>query len=249
MKIVFSVYLEDFETEKKQLKFCEIVETKMTMSQLDKHLQIYDGFRSVLEVGVNIAFWDIYCFFDITNDIIDKIKKIPRDEVHKRGVAEPCVIKLQKFDPGNADTPFFPDGDSYYFYRVSRFELGASALDAIVALIQNDPILVRVLSTIIFELIKNIWSKLCIKLFPGKEYKNKYTKQTLYFSTKKFYRNFELIANINKSDCQIVGLQKIKGNRYKVRVRTIHNECYEIQSTFRGKILQLNLIEDMSSEW
>lgn len=48
--------------------------------------------------------------------------------------------------------------------------------------------------------------------------------------------NFKIITNIERADCQIVGLQKIKGGKFKVKVRTLNNEIYEVKATDKGKI-------------
>ena len=41
-------------------------------------------------------------------------------------------------------------------------------------------------------------------------------KQIVYFEVGKFYRNFSKMANVDKADCQIVYLKRIRGGSFEV---------------------------------
>lgn len=250
MKILFSVYSENRETEDCHLIFSEVVETEMTISKIDEYLEIYDLFRSVLEVGQNLAFWDIYCFGDFEQVVINKIKAIPITNTKMVALKEPTVLKIQEFDPGNADSPFYPNINECYFYKVSRFECGASSFDAIIAYIQKDPILAGVIGSMLFEFCKMLVAKL-YKFVNTKKGQDKIlpTSQKFYFSAKKFYRNFQQITNVDRTNCQIVRIKKIKNGKFTIIVRTLNGEAFDIKATYSGKIENLNTINISNLEW
>ena len=66
-------------------------------------------------------------------------------------------------------------------------------------------------------------------------------KRLCYLNFKRFYRNFSKLANVAKKDCQIVNVKLVKGGRYKVRVRTIFNEAYDVKCNWNGKIISLDI--------
>ena len=73
-------------------------------------------------------------------------------------------------------------------------------------------------------------------------------RRTLYLRAKRFYVNFQKMTNINRDQCQIVGLERTRGGKLKVRVRTLHDGAYEIIATAKGKIEKLTLIDITVSE-
>lgn len=183
MKVLFSVYLENRLTEEKQLYFSDIIETKLTISQIDKHLEVNDHFRSVLEAGQNLAFWDIYCYYNFTQDVINKIKNIPNAKTESPTIEEPTVLEIQELNPGNANAVFYSNISECYFYRVTRVECGASGFSAIIAYIKDDPIL----SGTIVEVIKMMVVKLWRLIFRRKNIATtQYKRKMLYFHAKQF---------------------------------------------------------------
>ncbi|MBR2405607.1 MAG: hypothetical protein IKB04_00960 [Clostridia bacterium] len=249
MKILFSVYSEDLDTEMRQLLFSDIIETEMTVPEIDNLLEIYDLFWSNLEVGQNLAFWDIFCFGEFEQELIDKIRMIPLAKTEVVTTAEPTILRIQEYDPGNTDSAFYPDIRKCYFYKISRYERGASSFGAIIALIQNDPILAGVVGSAIFETGKYLLSKLWKILFKKSDpqiFRSR--RRTLYLRAKRFYVNFQKMTNINRDQCQIVGLERTRGGKLKVRVRTLHDGAYEIIATAKGKIEKLTLIDITASE-
>lgn len=243
MRIIFSVFTEDYNTQVRKLCFSKLIETSMTIEQIDSYLQIYDLFHSELEVGVNLAFWDIYCFGNFEQEIIGKIKSIPLSKSEKEIKKEPRILKIEEFDPGNTDVPFYPDLSTCYFYRVSRYECGASSFDAMVAYIVENSILSNVVSSVIFRLLEKMFSSIIEMFKLDKKNKNRIRKRKkLYFSIKDFYKNFYQMTNIRKFDCQIVELNKKENKGYYIRVRTVKNECYEVEADYRGRIKSLCLV-------
>ena len=55
----------------------------------------------------------------------------------------------------------------------------------------------------------------------------------------RFYRNFSIM--VTKEDCQIVKIKQLKNGKFKVRVRTILNETYDVKCNWNGKIISLKI--------
>ena len=88
--------------------------------------------------------------------------------------------------------------------------------------------------------VLNLWKTL-MKM-PGKkerENNEQKHKQIVYFEVSKFYRNFSKMANVDKSDCQIVYLKRIRGGSFEVHVRTTTDEYYVVKCSCHGKIISL----------
>ena len=244
MKILFSVYNEDRDTEERVLKYKTTIETDEKIEGIDSRLQLYDGFHSVLEVGNNLTFWDIYCFFDISTEIIERINDIPRTKSPHFPVKEPKVLCVEEFDPGNADAPCYPKQSKCFIYKLSRYECGASSFDAIVVWASSHPWLMVFIGGFIWDITKgfalNLWKTLK-KILGKKERENneQKRKQIVYFEVRKFYRNFSKMVNVDKANCQIVYLKRIRGGSFEVHVRTVADEYYVVKCSCHGKIISL----------
>ena len=251
MKILFTVYKEEYDTGERMLEFTKTILTDMNIEEIDNGLQLYEGFHSVLEVGDNLTFWDIYCFWDITQDIIERINNISISKMSTISQKEPNVLHIEEYNPGNADTPCYPDRSKCFMYRLTRYECGASGFNEIVIWASNHPWLMVFIGGFIWDITKSIFTcigKVLNNILGHK--KNTRTirehKQTVYFAVAKFYHNFSKMANLDKADCQIVYLKRIRGGNFEVHVRTVKNEHYVVKCTCSGKINFLNL-EDMST--
>jgi len=253
MKILFTVYDEDHETEERVLRFSKIISTDMEIEEIDDKLQLYDGFHSMLVAGESLTFWDIYCFFDITQDVIEKINNIPKSQKENSKGKEPKVLCIEEFDPGNADAPIYPDRKMCFIYRITRYECGASGFDAIVIWASNHPWLMVFIGGLVWDMTKLFLQ--CV----GKLLRNvcgykirqstiKVRKKVVCFEVAKFYRNFSRLTNLAKRDCQIVCLKRIKGGNFEVHVRTINDSYFVVKSKFNGKISSLNIEQNGKDE-
>ena len=244
MKILFSVFNEDRDTEERVLKYKTTIETEEKIEEIDSRLQLYDGFHSTLQVGNNLAFWDIYCFFDISTEIIERINDIPRTNIPHFPVKEPKVLCVEEIDPGNADAPCYPEQCKCFIYKLSRYECGASGFDAIVIWASNHPWLMVFIGGLIWDITKSFLTKLgkfLWKMLGKKERVNseQKRKQIVYFEVSKFYDNFSKMANVDKADCQIVYLKRIQGGSFEVHIRTVTDEYYVVKCSCQGKIISL----------
>ena len=113
--------------------------TNVGIEEIDRRLELYDGFHSVLEVGRNLAFWDIYSFFVDEQELIRKINDIPTAEMEEKTAKEPKFLMIEEFDPGNADDASYPDISKCYFYRIERYECGASGFGTVIAWLREKP--------------------------------------------------------------------------------------------------------------
>ncbi len=238
MRIVFSVYFEERDTEERTLTYTEVVETMLSIKEIDSKLELYDLFHSDLTVGHNLAFWDIYCFYPDTQDIIDRIKLIPRlqkssNEIYK----EPRILIIEEFNPGNTDDAFYPELSECYLYYVSRYECGCSSFFVFIMhdVFPNlNSIALNIISSAIYD-----WLKSKVNVICGK--KNDFEKKKVrILNCKKLYRNFEKCTQIKYKYCQITGFNRDKYGNYTVYMRTINNNQYEILANAQGKILSFD---------
>lgn len=245
MIILFSVHNEDFETEESKLIYTKTVETNMPIAEIDALLQLYDGFHSVLEVGQNICFWDIYCYFENTDELQEKISSIPMDKVEPKEFILPKVLVIKEFDPESPESAFYPDENSCFAYRLTRYELGASSYEAIVMFASNHPWLMVFIGGAMWDITKLLYSTF-IKLIKRKTNVVNYRgsqKKTVCFSVRKCYRNFSHMTKIPEEDCQIVSLRRRYNNSFDVRIRTINNQCFSVRCTCKGKIVTIKPID------
>ena len=71
-------------------------------------------------------------------------------------------------------------------------------------------------------------------------------KKLCYLNFKRFYRIFSKVANVAKNDCQIVNIKPIKNGKFKVRVRTVLNEAYDVKCNWNGKIISMDVENKIS---
>lgn len=242
MRILFSVHNEDFETGESMLLYSKTVDTNMTIAEIDELLQLYDHFHSVLEVGQNACFWDIYCFFESTDELQEKISSIQVDKVHSKERILPEVLVIKAFNPGNTESAFYPDEKDCFAYRLTRYELGASGYEAIVMFASNHPWLMVFIGGAVWDIVKLLYIKFR-KLINSKADYNYRQKETVCFSVRKCYRNFSRMTKISEEDCQIVSLRRITNNSFEVRIRTISNQCFSIKCTSKGKITYIKSVD------
>lgn len=245
MKILFSVYFEDHETDENELLYTRTVETNLKIEEIDTLLQIYDGFHSVLEVGRNLCFWDIYCFFANIDDLKEKISSIPAHTSEIKDYVLPEIIVIKCFNPGNSGSEFYPDDENCFAYRIVRYECGASGFESIVMFAADHPWLMVFIGGAIWDFTKYLWNKL-MKLFKKRNSvvnKRNSHEKTVCFSVKKCYQSFFEMTKIPYEDCQIVFLKRTKNNIFDVRIRTINNECFNMKCTRKGKITSMKPVD------
>lgn len=241
MRILFSVYTEARETEERAFIYKKSILTDMKLEEIDNRLQLYDGFRSVLVAGRKLTFWDIYCFFDISQELIERINRIPLSQMCEEPKRDPNVFYIEEFDPGNADVPCYPEWSRCCIYRLERYECGASGYEAIVVWASNHPWLMVFIGGLIWDVAKKAClyaGKILQKVFRAEKSEStpKKRRKTVYFAAARFYRNFSQMANLDKRDCQIVYLKRIRGGNFEVHVRTAEDGYYAVKCSCHGKI-------------
>lgn len=246
MKILFSVYKEDHETEEREFLFSKTVVTDIGIEGIDSRLELYEGFHSVLEVGRNLVFWDIYSFFVDEQELVRKINDIPIVEVEEKQAKEPKFLMLEEFDPGNADDASYPDVSRCFMYRIERYECGASSFGALIAWLGGNPFFMDLLGSFTWDMIKffalsiGSWFRVLFGC-KAKGKAERSNKRLCYLNFKRFYRDFSKASNVAKKDCQIVNVKPVKSGKYKVRIRTIFNEIYDVKCNWNGKIISLDI--------
>lgn len=243
MRILFSLYQENRETGDKVFLFDKLVETHLKIQEIDNLMQLNEGFRSVLVVGENLCFWDIYCLIDNEVEVKNAILRVPNSNDKKISHKNPKVFIVEEFNPGNSDCFFYPDEETCFAYRMERYECGASGFELIVLWAASNPLHMIFIGGFIWDMVKWGGIKICKKLFmahkSGDTEQINLGKRKLYFHAEKFYKNFEKITNIPKFNCQIVFLERKDGCIYEIHVRTIKNEKFITTCHINGGILSL----------
>lgn len=243
MRILFSLYQENRETGDKVFLFDKLVETNLKIQEIDDLMQLNEGFRSVLVVGENLCFWDIYCLIENELEIKNAILKVRNSYDKKFPYKSPKVFIVEEYDSGNSDGFFYPDEETCFAYRMERYECGASGFGLIVLWAANNPLHMIFIGGFIWDMTKWVGVKIYRKLFAahrsGDKEQISLGKRKLYFNAEKFYKNFEKITNIPKFNCQIVFLERRDDCVYVIHVRTIKNEKYITTCHMNGKILSL----------
>lgn len=227
--------------------FTKTLLTDLDIPQIEAHLQLYEGFDSVVEGGSHLLFWDINCCFSDVQELIGRIESIPTAaaSMQEETGTEPCVLRIQEMNPGNADEPCYPDWDRCFLYRLTRHEQGASGFGALVVWASAHPWLMVFVGGFIWDAVKYLTVRV-VRWFREKTGQKgagsgsgaaaPAAAQTVWFDVGRFYREFCRMTGLKKADCQIVYLKKVRGGQFTVHVRTIRNDRYVVTCTGRGRI-------------
>lgn len=244
VKILFSVFNENRETDKTKFIFSQEVETEWSIEQIEKHFELFDLFRSRIIAGKNLCFWDVYLFSNNAQDIVLKIKQIPRMKTQTMIEAiKSSFVVVEEFDPGNADSPQYPDWNSCTIYACNRFECGASSFYSFLVKIIEHPLTQGIIVNFVYDVLKEIFVSIFCRKHNTQAGKN---KKMYYLSLSRFYKNFSRAINMKTSDFQMISLRRLKLGNFSICVRTIANEYYEVRCAFTGKIASFNLIDPNS---
>ena len=190
MKVLFSLYRENPETEESQLVHFRLLESTLTVEEIDGRLQLYEGFRSDLTVGERLCFWDIYCFFDDVEAVWARIEGIPVSPGASAPRRFPRAFILETFNPGNSDDPFYPDENACAAYRARRFERGASGFEQVVLWAAGHSIEMLFIGGAVWDTVKWIGSRLFrgirALLGLGEAAEPRPRRRRIHFSAEKF---------------------------------------------------------------
>jgi len=237
MRILFSIYKEDRDSERVTFLHRECITTDLTIQDIDKKLNLYDGFHYNLTVGQTISFWDIYCFFDEYDQLIRKIVNIPRVEENTKSY-KPCKVLLKEdYDPGIVGDAKLPNFQKTFLFELNRYECGANSYEALVYWISNHPMEFTIIYDAFKYIIKKVFNGLKIK--SG----NWLNKSHVYLNEKAFYKNFSNTIRLKKDQCQIIAIHMNDRNNLDITVRTITGDRYYVKSNARGKIIEMNIEE------
>lgn len=237
MKILFSVYKEDKDSEEVTFVYRECIITDVTIQDIDKKLNLYDGFHYDLIVGQTICFWDIYCFFDDYNDIIDKIISITRVEEKENSYKESKVLLMEPYDPGDVGDAKLPDFEKTFLFKLNRYECGANSYEAVILWFCEHPLAFAMMYDSFKFAIRHIFRALKINTW---DWMN---KSYVYLNIDSFYKNFSKAVQKKREHCQIIYIHTNDRDDIDVTVRTIDGEKYYVKSNARGKINGLKIDE------
>ena len=254
MKVIFSVYREDFETWEDEFLFSRIVVTNASLPEIDTILNLHQGFRSTLEAGEHLVFWDIYCISVDPSAVLKLIEEIPTTDIAAEATRkhEAKILIFESYDPCDIYYPIYPDMEKCYIYRLNRYECGASSMEALVVWASSHPWLMVFIGGFLWDaakyLVSQILSKLSFLLFRERRYfKSRRKIRMVYFSPKLFYKYFSQATNVASDDCQIIYLKKIGTHTFSVLVKTLSRDYYLVECNRKGKIMSLELVDDSTS--
>lgn len=249
MRILISLYKENRETGSITYVFSRNIVTSSKIEEIDARMQLYDGYRSVLELGQNLCFWDIYSLIENEEEIKRAIINLPSEleEIQNQTSGKiPRVFMIERLNPGNTKAFAYPDESSCFAYQMKRYECGASGFETIVLWAADHPLHMVFIGGFIWDVTKSAFIKLMrkIKLLKtsDKPQGKMPKKEVIYFCAEKFYSNFEKLTNIPRFNCQIVFLEE-KENCFEVHVRTIRNDRFAVECHANGKIKNLRNLD------
>lgn len=234
MKLLISIYYEERDSGIAKLAFSRWLMTDPDIAEIENRLQLQDGFRSEFTYGQTLSFLDLYLFTDC-EEMIARVQAIPSEETPRNLEKKaPTFLRVEAFDPGNADeaAPLIPS--RMFLYTLDRYECGASGYAAVVCWMAAHPIHMIFFAGMVYDFAKYLlcaaWGKIT-----GKRRRST-TSKSVILQTKSFYRNFEKLTRIPPEDCQIIKMKQKKPGKLNITVRTAENERYQIVARPSGKI-------------
>jgi len=233
MKILFSVYKEEFETSETDFIDSVWVQTDWSAEKINQYLGMHEGYRSEIVIGEQLSFIDYYCFFDNTDTLLKKIKSIPSCNDDVRCIRFPYVFRVRQTDAGAVDLPDYLHNKNSYIYALDHYECGASGFAAIVLWAASHPIEMVFIGGVLYDFSK--WTISKVMMLLGMKHSS-IAIRPIILNTKKLYRNFSKTTNINIRDCQITKINRLKTGVFHVKIYTGAGKRFKLRCYANGKI-------------
>lgn len=244
MRVLFSVYNQDFDTDEVTLIAKKWVQTDWSFQQIEKHIAITNGFRSQVVIGDRLSFFDFFFFWDLSDDLLKKIDAIPVSADNQVALRTPRFFRVRQFYPGENWAPEYPADNSYYLYDVNRYECGANSYDALVYWAASHPLEMVFIGGLVYDTVKWAFSKIRNKIC-RKRVQN--AMRPVKINTRKVYRNFSKTTKIDVADCQIIKLDPIQSGLIHIQIRTAADEKYNLKCYKNGSIESLKILNSTST--
>lgn len=239
MKILFSVYKEDFETSVVELIDSVWVQTDWSAAKITEHLDSYDGFHSVIVFGEHLSFFDYYCFFDTYNELLAKIRTIPYGENQNKLIRTPYLFRVSKSNPGNEDFPEYPNDSHQYLFELEYYKCGAGGFGTIILWAAAHPLEMVFIGGVVYDFCKWLFSKILC----GIEKKRSTSDiRPVVLNTKRLYQNFSKATSFKVADCQITKFHRLSVGVFHVTIRTSTDMRYKLKCKANGTIEALEEI-------
>ena len=206
MKVLFSLYYENYSAQERTIYFSKWVETDWAYTKIEQYLNIKDGFHSQCIIGNNLSFWDIYSFYDDIESIAKRIDHIPANGNNIQNHRLPTFIRIQEYNQIALDKIKHRNTQSIFICSIKQFECGANGYEAIVAWMASHPFEMIFIAGVVYDSVKWLIRKLFNKKSVYKE--GVIFSKPLVFQVKKFYKRFGELINTAPSDCQTLDLRK-----------------------------------------
>ena len=247
MRILFSVYAQLYDDHCRYIcqkfRFEKYIETEMDYSSILQFLQPlkvpYD--YSYLE-GDNLCFWDFYYPDYFVNELISKINEIPALKSNEKRVTRKKEVKYSKIliNPSNklnANSTF--SDNSFIYYQIDEQRRGAGGIETFIALIQQNPILLSIIASLVADSIIEFFKWIVNKIKKTRELSQ--DDSIAIINIENFYYNFANTIRVTKDDLQIIEIKK-KYCKISINVRTVSNDFYNVISTRSGIVKSFTYI-------
>lgn len=241
MKVLITLYKEDFDTSIFESVYSKWVSTDWSIDHIENHFDLHDRFHSQLTVGTNLSFLDIYCYeFGDIQKLLPKIENIAEKEHEEKSPKIYSIFRISERNPGNADGPELPDNKNFFFYTIHRDECGASGFSSAVCWMASHPFEMVFIGGFIYDFCKYVLG-LMLKRFGVSSGCTE--ARPIVFKAKVFYKNFCRLTNLKQTEVQIVDLKRKKTGIFRVIVRTIDDKKYKVDAYASGEIVAVAVLK------
>lgn len=230
-QVVISFYESDpFEEESNdELLFRRLVITDIPIFQIERLLDIGDGFSLNIVEGETLNFIDFFSFHGPNQEIIDSINSIPSLSVRPDSFKIKCLYLRR--NESNGDTVIPRRGIT--IYQKSRFELGASGFSEFVIYCSNNPWIMLVVGYLLGKIFDYIVQHLLKRV-------RTYDSKKMLFNCKKFYKLAAKALHCGPSELQITDINFKKDKIYHIRFRNMKGDCFKADCYSNGTIVKLS---------
>lgn len=235
-KIVIHVYSEDRESSLREMKYSNVIFTPIHPTKIEDYLDVADGYYIQVQAGLTLSFIDFTCLTVSPEIIISKIQRLPTTDEIPNIKLPPKGCHLHISTESNEEPLTHSESELLYTYK--RFNCGASGFsELLIEWVATHPIEMIFIGGWIWDRAKDIWD-----WFRGKQSissaENEANK-TIPFSPKRFHLKVANLINIEVDSFQIINIFPINQGKYKITIRTVNNEYYQIEAKANGKIISI----------
>ena len=241
-KILINVYLEDRVAGTKDLKYCDVIVSPFTASEVVDSLGVNEGFFVQVTEGLVLSFIDFSCIILSPEEIIEKIKRMPLASNEPAiNLPKKCILQIES---ESNDEPLTRSGQELV-YTYSRFECGASGFGVLLIGISqwaaSHPIAMIFIGGLVWDRTKDAWNYLRGKRSRGIFENEK--NVPISFAPRKFHKKVAKMMNLDVFAFQITNISPVHRGKHTITIRTIKNERYQVLAKANGEIISIEELQ------